>query len=295
VNPVRKHFEANSPFPFAIVYKDTKSSQNELPDHFHDWFELVYVYRGKGTFFIDQTLYSMEAGSMFLIPGNTIHSAFPDSIDPVTSTALFFNPLVMQHTYLGESLALLGCFEQAKRSKTYKLEVGAERQHALEAMIDLTQDELLKEQPGYRLAMLLHLQQVLLLLTRSMLPGDHPILAGSTIGPPWMQQQLASLDNRLSDDLSLAALSREANVTPAHFSRVFKQLTGMNVTEYVTTKRIILAKELLLESDDNVNLIAERCGFESLPHFHRMFRRITGTTPIVFKKNARLAVPPYST
>ncbi|MDO7488684.1 AraC family ligand binding domain-containing protein [Peribacillus frigoritolerans] len=37
-------------FPFSFVYQDTKSPQNELSDHMHDHYEIVYVYNGKGTF-----------------------------------------------------------------------------------------------------------------------------------------------------------------------------------------------------------------------------------------------------
>ena len=56
-------------------------------------------------------------------------------------------------------------------------------------------------------------------------------------------------------------------MSPSHFSRVFRQLTSLNVIGYVNTKRIIKAKELLLFSDENVNVIAEKCGYETPAHF----------------------------
>ncbi|UVI28519.1 AraC family transcriptional regulator [Paenibacillus spongiae] len=287
MNPLRKHFEANSPFPFAFVYKDTKSSQSELPDHLHDWYELVYVYGGKGTFFIDQTFYDMEPGNVFLIPGNTIHRAFPDYVQPITSTAIFFGPVLLQNTYLGDAFSLIGCFEHAKRSKTYKIETPILERQLLESDIDTIHREMAEAHPGYRHAVLLHVQQILLRITRLVAPDEEPRLSESTIGPRWMKQLLAEMDSQLDGNLSLASLSRHASVTPAHFSRVFKQLTGMNVTEYVTTKRIIRAKELLLESDDSIAIVAERCGFESLPHFHRMFKKIAGLTPAAYKKGVK--------
>ncbi|MFD1907714.1 hypothetical protein ACFSQ7_32690 [Paenibacillus rhizoplanae] len=39
------------PFTLLLDYKETKSPQRELPDHQHDWYEFIYVYGGKGSFF----------------------------------------------------------------------------------------------------------------------------------------------------------------------------------------------------------------------------------------------------
>ncbi|MNZ85768.1 HTH-type transcriptional activator Btr [compost metagenome] len=103
-----------------------------------------------------------------------------------------------------------------------------------------------------------------------------------------MTSTLHYIDEHPDKPLGLSELARLASLTPAHFSRVFKKLTGLNVTDYVNAKRIMRAKELLLESDDNIAEIAERCGFESLPHFHRMFKKLTGMTPAHYKRNDKI-------
>lgn len=290
MKPFRKQFDFSSPFPFDYNYRDKKHWQTELPDHLHDWYELVYIYEGKGTFFIDQTFYDMKRGDLFIIPGNTIHRSLPDKIEPVTSTAIFFSTLFVQTASLGDSFSYLRCFEQAKKLKRYKLEPSNLEQVKLEKLIDELQLERQEQQAGYRQAVLLKLEQILLLLNRSSLPHTHQERdAASTesalIGPQWMRSILLHIDQHPEAPLGLSTLAQMAAVTPAHFSRVFKSLTGMNVTEYVTAKRIILAKDLLLASDANVRLIADQCGFESLPHFHRMFKKFTGLTPAVYKRN----------
>nr|WP_285891320.1 AraC family ligand binding domain-containing protein [Paenibacillus pasadenensis] len=97
-----------------------------MPDHVHDWFELVYIYCGKGSFFIDQTIYDIREGDLFIIPGNTIHRAMPDTIEPLTTTAIFFDPLCIDLTSLGETFSYLQCFERAQKSKNFKyLHTGA--------------------------------------------------------------------------------------------------------------------------------------------------------------------------
>lgn len=284
MNPYRKKFDAMTAFPFECVYRDTKSAQNELPDHLHDWYELVFIYTGKGTFFIDQTFYDAVPGDVFMIPGNTIHRSFPDPEDPKTSTALFFNASLVHNPPLGDSFSYLRCFEQAKRRKAYKLSAGTDEKRQLVMLIESIHMEETNKQPGYRQAILLQLQQILLLLGRTINPS-YADQAVSTALPSWMTGILTYIDEHPGSPLGLAQLAKQASVTPAHFSRAFKKLTGLNVTEYVTTKRIIRAKELLIETDANISDIAERCGFESLPHFHRMFKKLTGMTPAHYKKN----------
>lgn len=300
MRPYRKPFDIGSSFPFDYSFRDRKNYKTELPDHLHDWHEIVYIYDGKGTFFIDQTLYEMKRGDLFLIPGSTIHQSFPDQVDPVTSTAVFFSSALVSAANLGDSFSFLRSLEHAKKFKSFKYEPLAAEQQAIELLLDEIDREREEQQPGYEQAVLLLLKRLLLQLGRSIVPPSEESLAtAAVIGPPWMQHILRHIDEHPEQPLSLSALAARAAVTPAHFSRVFKQLTGMNVTDYVTTKRIIRAKELLQAGagaaaentaaggspDATIQQIAEQCGFESLTHFHRMFKRLTGMTPAAYKRS----------
>jgi len=285
MNPLRKHFDPSAAFPVSFVHKLTKGLQAELPDHLHDWYEIIYVHAGQGTFFINHSFYDMKPGDLFLIPGNTIHRSFPDDEQPLTSTAAFFSGGFVQAASIGDGFSFLRCFELAKKDRSYKLETDADLRAKVEMLLEETHEELTRREPGYRQAAVLLLQRLLLLLNRMVAPsgigGQLPSAGGQ---PPWMKESLRHIDDHLQDRLSLSALAGRASVDPAHYSRVFKRLTGMNVTEYVTAKRIVRAKELLLETDATIREIADRCGFESLPHFHRMFKKIAGETPAQYKK-----------
>ncbi|MFC5701360.1 helix-turn-helix domain-containing protein [Cohnella faecalis] len=287
MNPIRKQFRSDIAFPFDVAYKNTKSSLSELPDHLHDRFELVYVYSGKGTFFIDHTLYDMSEGDWFLLPGNTIHRALPNAANPVTSTAVFFSSLLIRQSSIGEPFGLLRCYEWARKSKTYKLRLSASDESMAAACLDALQEELTNRQPGYRHSALLQLELVLLRLSRALYTtADHS--SEASIGPDWINTALQHIDENPDSDLGLTSLSRLTSVSAAHFSRVFKQWTGMNVTDYVNAKRMIRASELLLSTDQSVAEIASLCGFESLPHFHRLFKKLIGRTPAAYRRGNRM-------
>lgn len=284
MNPIRKSFTDDPLFPFELVYKDTKSPQRELPDHLHDRYEIIYVHRGKGTQFIDQKFYDMYPGDLYLVPGNSIHRALPDPVTLVTSSAIFFAPSIISHENLDDSYSSLRCFELARKRKNYRIEAPTLLQKQMESTIEYMHTELTHKSPGYRHAISLQLQQLLLQINRLSISIHANELDDTRKGPLWMKDILHYITQNPDQDLGLSALAEQASVTAAHFSRVFKQLTGMNVTDYVNAKRIVQAKELIRTTDEGLSWIADRCGFESLPHFHRMFKRMTGQTPGAYKR-----------
>jgi len=284
MKPMYKHFENESSLSLLLDYKETKSPQLELPDHLHEWYEFVYVYRGKGTFFIDQTFYEMRAGDVIVIPGNTVHRAFPDKEEPVTSTAVFFSPDLIQNIAFGEAYTYLKLFNAAKEHKQFKYTLSPEYGKILEDDIDAIRDEWEQRRPdgSHAMALLLHL--TLLHLNRHCLPQAARASAPYALGPDWFRDALCYINEHLNQPLDLGTLAKRAAVSPAHFSRVFKQRVGMNVTDYISMKRIFAAKDLLLQSNDKIEHIAIACGFESMPHFYRTFKKYTEMTPAAYRK-----------
>ncbi|SEC74505.1 AraC family transcriptional regulator [Paenibacillus sp. GP183] len=284
---MRKLFPNSELFPFQLIYKDTKSPQSELPNHFHDWYEIVYVYSGKGMFFIDTAFYEMKAGDVFLIPKDTIHRAMPDKHDPVTSSILFFSPLVIQNVPLGEAFDLPAFFESVRKGKLYRPPLDRHNQTMLRRHIETIREELAQSKQGYRFAARLTLHRIILEISRMGIMDFTVTEASMPNGAPWLKEILLHMENNLSGHLTLSALAHEALVSPEHFSRVFKQMTGMNLTAYIHTKRIIKARNLLIETTLAIPIVAEHCGFESLPHFHRTFKKYTGQTPAAFRKESQ--------
>lgn len=280
---LKKQFANYSHFPFHLVYQDTKSPQHELPDHMHDWYEIVYVYSGQGTIFINHTFYEMNAGDVFLIPGNTVHRALPDEHSPVTSSAIFFAPSLIQPMEPGDSYSLLRCFDQARKRKAYKLDLSMTAKNTLAEWIDAMNDEWNNQLPNYRVAILIRLYDVLLSLNRIGFPKiDNE--QKSHLEPAWLREILQYIDDHTGSSISMADLSARAAVTYSHFSRVFKQFTGMNVTEYILAKKMMLAKELLLRTDHTISAICIQCGFESESYFYKKFKMKAGMTPTDYKR-----------
>lgn len=90
--------------------------------------------------------------------------------------------------------------------------------------------------------------------------------------------------NNLDKKITVKSLSSIAQMSPSHFSRVFKSQTGFSPYDYVLTARLNRAKELLQKTDLTVAQIAESTGFNSEANFVYFFTGNTGISPGKFRK-----------
>jgi two-component system, response regulator YesN len=89
----------------------------------------------------------------------------------------------------------------------------------------------------------------------------------------------AYIESNLSEDLSLVRLAEQVYLNPSYLSRLFKQVTGVNLSDFIESARVKHAKELLEKDCLRVNEIARRVGYDTAASFTRFFRKSTGTSP----------------
>lgn len=87
------------------------------------------------------------------------------------------------------------------------------------------------------------------------------------------------IHENLESPLPLGTVARVAGLSESHFCRLFKDSTGLTLTDYVNRSRVEWAKKELLKSDVRVSEIAFLVGYQSLSQFNRSFARIVGTSP----------------
>ena len=95
------------------------------------------------------------------------------------------------------------------------------------------------------------------------------------------------IKNQYNKDISLDDVSREVNISPYYFSKLFKDETGQNFIEYVTSIRMERAKELLEHSDKSMKEICVEIGYGDANYFSRTFKKNVGVTPTEYKEGKR--------
>lgn len=94
---------------------------------------------------------------------------------------------------------------------------------------------------------------------------------------------------KLCEDVRIDVLAAEVGVSAAYLQRIFRQVQGETIIEYLNRMRIERAKLLLLNTDDSVIDIALAAGFNSRQHFTRVFTAAEGCSPQRYRSLARKA------
>lgn len=92
------------------------------------------------------------------------------------------------------------------------------------------------------------------------------------------------IDSHYSRDISLAEVSREVDISPYYFCKIFKEETGENYIEYLTNIRIEQAKELLMNTELSMKEICAKIGYSDPNYFSRAFKKKVGVTPTEYKE-----------
>ena len=91
-----------------------------------------------------------------------------------------------------------------------------------------------------------------------------------------------------SDHWSLAGLANIASLSPFHLCRVFRQIVGTSIYDYLLRERLTRTLDAVLDGGD-LTMVALDAGFTSHSHFTDRFRRLFGCTPTVLRRAARAA------
>ena len=110
------------------------------------------------------------------------------------------------------------------------------------------------------------------------------MLQQTEVEPPMIRRAKAYIAGHHADPIKLDEIANAMHVSTFYFCKMFKKATGMTFTDYLGRVRVEKAKNLLLNPHLRVSEIAYAAGFQSLTHFNRVFRDITGESPTRFRE-----------
>jgi AraC-like DNA-binding protein len=110
------------------------------------------------------------------------------------------------------------------------------------------------------------------------------LVEGQNEESPMITRAKRFIGDHQAESISLEQISKALNVSTFYFCKMFKKATGLTFTNYLARTRIERAKNLLLNPHVRVSEVAYDCGFISLTHFNRIFKRIVGKSPTIYRR-----------
>ncbi len=108
------------------------------------------------------------------------------------------------------------------------------------------------------------------------------------LSPRELQRVVDYINDQLPHALTLRDLAATVNLSPSHFTRVFKHSLGLAPHQYLIQQRIERAKTLLLAGNTTIATVAHRVGFADHSHLNRHFKRAFGVAPGVVLQSANV-------
>ena len=266
-------FDRVSAFNLATGFKE-----RSYQAHWHTYGEIVLVGPGKTTvFMVNQQRYELAEGDFLLIWPREIHEII--DADREESLIIQFSNAFMT-----------SLFDLQRIMHFYRnLHVLCIHSHPrlvaeLRTIADRMKEIFLASGPDCELRCCMLLMEFMLKLdehreefspeiTREEAQSDSDTLRRMMTVTDYIKNNLTA------DDLSQGTMAGMAGISKDYFSRIFRNVTGMNYSKWLNTVRMEKATELLAEKDMTLTEIAMLSGFQSISSFNRVFRAEKGMAP----------------
>ena len=240
-------------------------------------YSLLTTRRGKLEYTIDERRVTLDEGQSVVLEPNTNVTAKGQQVELIV--LMFSASLVIERA-------------AAMRLVPPKSIVTFTRDHLrgdrkLDGLLEEFAAELATEKPGRAIVMRALVEQLLVHILRNYsTPRLSEELELSRVGlvDRRIRRSVELMHTQLDQELTLKALAAASYLSPFHFARLFKKLTGLSPHNYLASIRATRAQLLLAETDLSVSEIGARVGYLSGRHFTKAFRLATGATPREFRK-----------
>ncbi len=268
-------------FPFNIYPCTIPLDFPAVPLHWHKEMELIYIKKGKGQIQLETQNYEGAPGDIFVVTPGAFHS-----IHRIKGYSMEYENIIFEMDFLGEGAADLCSGEflvplaAGKLFAPARIRAGEEAYDLLKRCLMQMEELCETKETAYELGVKAAVLQMIFLLIRK-----YPSMeAVSSPDRERLKEVLQEIQEKSSENLSVADMAEFCGWSSSHFMRWFKKMTGDSFTSYVNDRRLAEAAEALRQTDDKILSISQDAGFSNLSNFNRQFKKRYGVTPREYRE-----------
>ena len=256
------------------------------PWHFHSEYEIIYFAESMGERFVADSVEAYASGDIILVGSNVPHYMRSAEQYYAGDTSLRVKGVIVQfaHNYMAYAI---GNYTEMKPVRALLETAGQGIHFPHPANAALIED--IRALPEYRGVE--RMARLLLLLDRMAHFRYRRILGTShfkqNVFPCMnsrMDKVLSYVNMHYAEEIRLTDIAAFVSMNASAFSRYFKEKSGKSFVDYVQELRIGYACKLLTGSALDILQISLECGFNTISHFNRVFKRSNGLTPTEYRR-----------
>lgn len=253
---------------FHYFHLQTTSKQN-FRYHYHEFYKILFFLKGDVTYHIEGRAFPLIPGDIVLIPAEEIHCPQLHKDTCYERQILYLSTQFLK-SFQESDLSL--CFSNARKHQSYVIRASSFYQKYIFDLL-LRLEKEIKETPLYagKLYQETLVCELLILLNRAAL-NQKNIYPDNTCQNEKILLILNYINNHLSDSLNIDNLSERFFISRYHLMHLFKASTGYTVGNYITIKRLFLARTMIQEGTP----VTEACylsGFQNYSTFSRAYKK----------------------
>ena len=263
-------------FSIAHLYKDEKAMEM----HIHDCYEVYFSISGGKQFLIDNRVYDIKPGDLFLI--NQYDSHYLTQIDKEVHEriVIMIDPDFMRSLSSNET-SLDFCFTDRGEGFSHKISLKEEQQSRFLYFINKI---LTSNGYGHDLLEKAIFTEMFVMIGKIIRDKEEGNAGMQSTYNEQVDAILSYINNNIQNPVSISMLSAHFYLSDSYICRIFKNATGTTINKYITARRISIAKSLLAEGY-GVSEVCEKCGFSDYSNFLKAFTKSVGISPKKYSQN----------
>ncbi len=282
---VKRNVNEGPTSDYNIEHRKVSQAKSMPFHHYHNNYEIYYLLSGERYYFIKDKIYHVQKGDLILINTNDLHRTTNVHNPKYERIVLNFTKnFISGYNNHIKGIDLFECFEQ----KTNILKVQLQSQHFLETLFFKMIREYQDKDKGYYTYLKILTIELLLFINRNNDRVNDYNFNYVSPAHKIISEIATYINQNYADKITLDFIAKNFFISPCYFSRTFKKITGFTFIEYLNGIRIKESQKLLRESNLNITEIAIKVGFTSSTHYGRVFKYITGVSPLTYKKSLQI-------
>lgn len=274
-----------SGLPARLSYSNDEGIQKDsvCDFHIHDEIELIFVFCGTTRFYFSGGAFVDVNGGEGIFVNRRIPHKTICMQNGTKSTLLQINiekMLKMEHHHMNRYLSLIF---SGNEKEFFVFDESSAAGEEIHACVNKIKSEQQNENKSFTTYIKGQLFLILGALYRYEILNDIEPKYDSE-GISKIYKALVFVDKNYALQITLEEISDVVNMNPSYFCRVFKKVTGKTLMEYINYVRIWKAENLLTSTEKSILDIAVETGFSSISYFNRVFKKIKGASPTVYRK-----------